>query len=208
MVVAVREATAQSRPPRYLQYLPPIFSESPFMRRFLMIFESVLGPIEDMTDNLAYYFDPHTTPKELLPWLASWVNLVLDESWPIERRRELVRSAVQLYQWRGTRRGLGEYLRVYAGFEPQIKEDYGGMPLGRHTRLGWNTVLGGATHHTFTVTLEVDDPDSVNISHLKTIISAEKPAHSGFRLNVLKKSPPDEASPGLDSNGGPEASGE
>ena len=180
--------TGQSQRSRYLQHLPAIYSDSDFMGRFLMIFESVLGPIEGMISNLPHYFDPHTTPDELLPWLASWVNLVLDDSWPIDRRRELVRSAVQLYQWRGTRRGLREYLKVYAGIEPEITENHGGIPLTGNAKLGWNTVLGTGIHHTFTVTFEVEEPDSVNTSHLKAIIEAEKPAHTAFRLRVIKKS--------------------
>ena len=115
------------------------------------------------------------------------MNLVLDESWPIERRRLLVHSAVQLFRWRGTRRGLREYLRVYSGVEPEIVEGYGGIPLGQNTRLGWNTVLGSSMHHTFTVTLEVEDPTSVNTGHVKAIIEAEKPAHTGYRLRIVKK---------------------
>ncbi|MCI0440553.1 MAG: phage tail protein I [Chloroflexi bacterium] len=189
MVVAPRNTPASLAAQRsaYLKYLPGIYSESDFMGRFLMIFESVMRPIEAMVDNIAYYFDPDTAPEELLPWLASWVNLVLDESWPIERRRRLVKSAVQLFQWRGTRRGLREYLRVYAGVEPKIVEESGGTPLCKEARLGWNTVLGSKTHHSFTVLLEVEDPSSLNIAHLKAIIEAEKPAHAGYRLKVVEK---------------------
>ena len=95
----------------YLKYLPAIYSESDFMGRFLMIFESVLGPLESMIDNMAYYWDPGISPEELLPWLASWLGLDIDSSWPVERRRELVRSADYLFRCRGTRRALREFLR-------------------------------------------------------------------------------------------------
>ena len=137
--------------------------------------------------NISYYFDPDTTPEELLPWLASWVNIVLDESWPVDRRRNLIKSAVQLYQWRGTRRGMTEYLSVYAGVEPEITEEFGGFPLGDNARLGFNTAIGSGTHNVFTVTLELDDPDSINRHHLKTIIESHKPAHTAYRLNIVKK---------------------
>jgi phage tail-like protein len=187
MVGVRRETTSLSQRSSYLKYLPAIYADSDFMGRFLMIFESVLGPIEDMINNIAYYFDPDTTPEELLPWLASWVDMVMDESWPLERRRALVGSAVQLYQWRGTRRGMREYLRVYAGIEPEITEEFGGFPLSSSARLGLNTALGTGTHNVFTVTLEVDEPESLNIHHLKAIIESEKPAHAAYRLRVLKK---------------------
>jgi phage tail-like protein len=187
MVVQLSDRALARRRSSYTKYLPAIYADSDFMGRFLMIFESILGPIESQIDNIAYYFDPRTTPEELLPWLASWVNMVLDESWPLERRRALVRSAVQLYQWRGTRRGMREYLRVYTGVEPVIEENTGGLPLGANTRLGLNTVLGSGTHHTFSVTLEVDDPDSINVSHVKAIIEIEKPAHTAYVLNIVRR---------------------
>jgi hypothetical protein len=80
----------------YLQYLPAPFHADPFMRRFLMIFETVLGPIERTIDNVAYYLDPRVTPAELLPWLASWVGLGLDENWPLATQRQLVLWAASL----------------------------------------------------------------------------------------------------------------
>ena len=190
MVVATREEAAARTPlatrSTYLKFLPAIYSESDFLGRFLMIFESIMGPLEGVVDNLKYYFDPGTTASELLPWLASWVDLVLDESWPLERRRGLVKSAVELYQWRGTRHGLSEYLRVYTGTEPRITEDFGGIPLTGETRLGWDTVLGGGNQYTFTVTLELDDPDSVSESQVRAIIEAEKPAHTSYTLQLAR----------------------
>ena len=190
MVVTTDRAAALSSRSSYLQYLPAIYSQGDFMGRFLMIFESILGPVEGVMDNISNYFDAGTAPKELLPWLASWVNLALDETWPLERRRELVGSAVELFRDRGTRRGLREYLRVYSGVEPRITEDYGGISLAGQARLGLNTVLGAGRPHTFNVTLELDDPDSVNVAQLKAIIEAEKPAHSGYTLEILPKTPP------------------
>ncbi len=190
MVLTTDRVAALSTRSSYLEYLPAIYSQGDFMGRFLMIFESVLGPIEGVLDNISNYFDAGTAPKELLPWLASWVNLALDETWPLERRRELVGSAVELFRDRGTRRGLREYLRVYSGVEPRITEDYGGISLAGQARLGLNTILGAGRPHTFNVTLELDDPDSVNVEQLKAIIEAEKPAHSGYTLEILPKNAP------------------
>ncbi len=175
----------------YLQYLPAIYSEHPFMGRFLMIFESILSPIEEILDNISYYFDPGTAPNDVLPWLASWLDLALDESWPLERRRDLAHAAVGLYRSRGTRQGLLEYLRVYTGGEPHITEDFPGIPLAGQSRLGLNTVLGeGSGPYTFAVTLEVDDPQSLDMSQLRAIIEAEKPAHTAYTLQVVAKAAP------------------
>ena len=186
MVVAEKPEPVVIQPSSYLKYLPGVYAQSEFMGQFLLIFESILGPIEEVIDNLAYYFDPGMTTEELLPWLASWVNLVLDETWPLERRRELVKFSVELFRWRGTRRGLLQYLRVYSGVEPQIIEHYGGVALGPNARLGRTTVIGdGEGPHTFTVKLELEDTTLINLDQLKAIIESEKPAHAGYNLQIV-----------------------
>jgi phage tail-like protein len=182
-----RSLVAPSERSAYLRFLPAIYSENEFMGRFLMLFQSVLDPIEGMVDNAASYFDPATTPEEVLPWLASWVSLVLDESWPLAQRRRLTGAAVELFAWRGTHWGLTEYLRIYTGAEPEISEDFGGIPVGEQSWLGWNTALGDGNPFTFTVTLRVDNPATVNVLHVKDIIEAQKPAHAAYALRLVGK---------------------
>lgn len=182
-----RKTSADSEPSNYLKYLPALFSEDEFLGRFLKIFESILTPIEKVIDLIHLYFDPRMAPEGLLPWLASWVDLVLDEGWPLEKRRQLVRMAVELYQLRGTRRGLSEYLRIYTGVQPTIVEHFGGITLGEQTRLGWNTILGEGEDHCFTVTLELEEPLTVDLEKVIAIIEAEKPAHAAYDLNVLSR---------------------
>ena len=169
----------------YLEYLPALYRDDELMGQFLLIFESILKPIENTVDNLAWYFDPLMIPDPLLPWLASWVDLTLDPTWPVERRRELVQSAAELYRWRGTKRGLADYLRIYTGSVPEISEYTPGMSLDQETRLGINTQLGssGGGHH-FTVTLELDENSALNVNTVKAIIEAQKPAHAAYTLQI------------------------
>ena len=171
----------------YLEYLPALYRDDELMGQFLLIFESILKPIENTIDNAALYFDTMITPEPLLPWLASWVDLALDPTWPLERRRELVKSAAELYRWRGTKRGLAEYLRIYTGSVPEISEYIPGMRLDSETKLGVNTQLGssGEGHH-FTVTLELDEDSDINTSTVKAIIDAQKPAHTAYTLQVRR----------------------
>src|SRR5947209_6717506 len=121
------EALPQSN---YVQYLPAIFSEDPFVGRFLLIFESILGPLDARIGALPALYDPGKTPPDFLPWLAGWLGLVLDENWPLERRRALVREGAELYRWRGTKRGLGRYLELYTGVRPAIADTPQGFTLG------------------------------------------------------------------------------
>jgi phage tail-like protein len=141
----------------YLQYLPAVYEDDALMGRFLMLFESFWAPIERQIDSLPFYFDPSMTPPEFLPWLASWIDLVLDEQWPEARRRQLLRSAVPLYRKRGTQKGLAAYLEIYAGTTPEVVEHRAqNFVLGPAGQLGQGIALGTANvPHTFTVRLRL-----------------------------------------------------
>lgn len=182
-----QETAAVHEPSSYLKYLPAIYSEDEFMGRFLNIFENIITPIEETIRNIHDYFDPKMTPEPLLPWLASWLDLVLDEEWPLDKRRVLIGAAVRLYQLRGTLRGLSEYLRIYTGAEPTIEEHHGGIRLGPASELGWNTILGDGQDHCFTVVLRLDEGAPVDLAKVKAIIQAEKPAHLAYILQVERR---------------------
>lgn len=169
----------------YLEYLPALYRDDEFIGRFLLIFESVMKPLENVIGNLDLYFDPRMTPEPLLPWLASWLDLALDSTWPIKKRRALVESCTELYRWRGTKRGLSDYLRIYTGTVPEISEYVPGMRLDRETKLGIDTKLGSSgTGHHFTVSLDLNEDDDVNADTVRAIIETQKPAHTVYTLQI------------------------
>jgi phage tail-like protein len=187
-------------PSTYLNYLPGIFTRDDFLGRFLRIFESVLGPIETQVGNLEHYLDPDLAPALFLPWLASWLDVTLDDRWPRERQVAPIRAAPNLHRWRGTRRGLIEHLRLYLGVEPEIEETAGGLRLGPSTQLGFRTVLGesGPRHH-FTVTVRVPDPRAIDYTVVAALIDAQKPAHCTYSLSILPVSTASDAIPATPS---------
>ncbi len=133
----------------YLQYLPKVYQEDKtsrsFLERFLSIFETKLSGFEDEITNIARYFNPLSTPKEFLNWLASWIGLLLDENWPDDKKRKLIKHAPELYKKRGTLDGLKDYINIYTGLRPAIIEHY---KLRKWTFLsesvlGCNTILWG-----------------------------------------------------------------
>jgi phage tail-like protein len=187
--LALPEAKPQSRRSWLLDYLPSMYAGDEFLNRFLLIFEDTLVPLMQMADNIHYYFNPLLTSPDLLQWLSTWVNLVLDESWSLEQRRQLIHSATELYSWRGTKRGLSQYIQLYAGIEPEITEYVDGMVLGEETFLGMNTTIAGRERHSFTVTLRLNGLSKTEQEYkeaaIRRIIEAEKPAHTAYRL-ILK----------------------
>jgi phage tail-like protein len=197
-----------------LKYLPAIYQEDELMARFLMLFDSFWTPLERQIDHLPSYFDPWLTPPDFLPWLASWLSLVLDESWPEEKRRQLLRSAADLYRRRGTKQALEEYLVIYTGRKPTIVEHRAyNFRLGPESRLGPGVALGtGNVPYTFSVSLRlppIDLPDEGDASpnseasrpsgadedllkelkrrrqrKIEAIIDAEKPVHTSYTLHI------------------------
>jgi phage tail-like protein len=172
----------------YLQYLPGIFREDVFIGQFLLIFESTMKPVEYIIGNITDYLDPSIAPRPFLEWLASWLNLSLDRTWPEDRCRELVKSAAELYRWRGTKWGLSEYIRIYTGVEPEIYESTPGMILDQNNQLGSGMHLGnneGQCH--FTVVMSVDKDMKIDDTKIRIIIESQKPAYSTYSLQIKPK---------------------
>lgn len=204
-----RVAIAVSATGRYVRHLPALYQADDFMGHFLALFESFWRPIEGQIDNLALYFDPKMTPPDFLPWLASWLNLALDERLSEERQRRLIQSAVSLYRKRGTKQGLQEYLEIYTGVQAQITEHRAkDFRLGPEARLGPGIALGtGNQPHAFTVALRLppiasptgDESERARQElerrrSIEAIIEAEKPAHTVYALRI-EAPPTDEGTP-------------
>jgi phage tail-like protein len=179
---------------RLLQYLPGIFSEgeeSSFIGRYLLIFETILDSVDITISQLPAYFAADTAPEEFLPWLASWLGIVIDEGWPVGRRRAVLANAMELHRWRGTIRGLSEHLLLYTGIKPEIIEGGSGFKLDPKSKLGHQIMLGGGdrSNH-FSVVLHTTEPDTLDRARLRAVIEVHRPAHATYGLFVL--SPEDE----------------
>ncbi|HVI03056.1 MAG TPA: phage tail protein [Enhygromyxa sp.] len=90
-------------------------SEADFLERFLCNFEGVLTPLEDRIANAHMLTDPSTVPTDALDWLGSWIGFVFDPAYPSEHRREALRNAMTLHQWRGSHRGLQMAIDILTG---------------------------------------------------------------------------------------------
>jgi len=165
---------------RYIQHLPSIFhpahfgtngetppqgeTDADFMGRMLLIFEAIWEPLEQRQEHIAMYFSPTTSPSRMLAWIAEWMNLELDPHWPERRRRELLREAMQLYWWRGTRYGLTRMLEVCTGQPVQITED---------------------PDRPFVFRISIRAYTDVSRDFIERLIRAHKPAHVGYVLETI-----------------------
>lgn len=147
----VRAVRAEYPAHDYLRRLPKTFSRddatASFLRRYLSIFEGTLGEFEARSDARRALIDPRSAPPELLPWLAGFVGLVVDERWPVETRRRLIAEAIWLFRFRGTPRGLARFLEIYTGTRVILIEKFrtrgmGGALVGETGQFSSTSVLG------------------------------------------------------------------
>jgi phage tail-like protein len=211
---------------------PPEPGAAPFLGRFLKIFEALLSGREDanplpdgrvivgleaILDRYPDALDPALAPAELsadksrfdsdfLSYLASWLALSLDQNWPLAKRREWVQRIMPLYQRRGTRAALDEYLKMFVGGQARVDEP-NGFVLGKINNLKQSSTLGvdtflGAPAYYFRVRINYGFPEDVaqragiaaepfdikvwRIMRKSTraIVDLEKPAHTYYDLDA------------------------
>lgn len=167
--------------------LPALYADDDFAQRFTAGLDTVLAPVFATLDSLPAYLDPRVAPTDFLAWLASWVGVTDNPRWPVGLRREAVVRAVDLYRWRGTRRGLAEGLRLALGVHTEIVGDGGAA---------WSSTAGADLPPAPTAEILIRvwpgrearvDPDQVH-----EIARAMCPVHTVCRVEVLPGPPIDE----------------
>ena len=86
----------------FLDYLPSAYratgpgTDSDFLRNFLWIFQHITDSLNRTIDRVHRQFSPFSADESFLPWLAQWVGVSLDQDWPVEKKRAMVRAAAEL----------------------------------------------------------------------------------------------------------------
>lgn len=190
---------------RYLDYLPQVYRDVDSMGRLLSLFEQSFDPSVETLRLLWAYLDPRTASEQLLPFLAHWVGWNSDRNWSqlssiqVRRQRQLIYHAMELYQWRGTQRGLQHYLQLYTGLPEDCISIESSTKLGFEigvAELDTTAVIGGDRPYHFAVRLK-PHPPTVSYSdlisqkeHFHTIIHQEKPAVCTFDLFIEESTQP------------------
>ncbi len=195
----------------YLQYLPATFarrdetldpSGALFLERFLSLFEERLTDFEEAYESVSQLLNPEAASLEWLTFVGSWLGIVFDPSWPIERRRQLVLEANELYTRRGTRASISRYVEIYTGHKPALVEGFSVRPantleLGGVTPLGCAALscaeqnatssLAKVHAHRFTIHAVLADRCDIDVAEgaLRSILDSVTPAHTSYELYLL-----------------------
>jgi phage tail-like protein len=168
-------------PRRLIETMPAVYQEDFFAERFTGGLDECLAPIISTLDCLWAYIDPYLTPSDFLDWLASWVAMVLDETWPEDRRRATLAHAVELYLMRGTIAGLAAEVQIFTGGQVEINESGGCV---------WSATPGGEFPGEpvprLAVRVILEKNAKVNEKHVDAIVAAAKPAHVVHAIEIVK----------------------
>lgn len=167
----------------------PIGAQEPSaVVRLLAVIDPMFADFELLLDDLSDYFDPLLAREDFLPWLASWTALVLRADWSAAQKREVLTRIIPLYRKRGTKAGLEEYLKIYAGDGVSILDELDPMQVGVTATVGVNTVVEGLPAHFFRANVAFTTPDPAELSRktasVRAVLDIEKPAHTYYNLSI------------------------
>jgi phage tail-like protein len=159
--------------------LPAIYQENDLGVRFVGALEPLLDPIVALLDSLPAYVDADLAPEDVLSLLARWLGLEVDEAWPIERKRELVRRADELARRHGTKTGLELTLQIAFPQHPLRVEDSGGVSwAGKESKKGKGAAGAGFVVYR-------DAPlDEHELGAVSRLIEQVKPVNVTYKLRV------------------------
>jgi len=180
---------------RYVHLLPQIYREIDFVGRFLSVVEQAFDPDVQILNTLWAYFDPLIAPQAMLPFLAHWVGWHLPNYLNLNQQRYLIRHALEIYRWRGTKRGMRLYLHLATGLPFDNRTSESENPIGiteafsqgfvlGSTIAGENAILGGGKPFHFSVHLRLSDHQLIDESLVRAVIEQEKPAFSTYDLYI------------------------
>jgi len=161
-----------------IEGLPGLYHEDGFTQRWLSAMDDALAPVFLALKSIPAYLDPALTPDDFLDWLAGWVGVLLDENWPIERRRAFVAQAAELYRLRGTASGLAAHVRIFTGGDVEITES-GGVWWSSKSGRGFP---GQPGYHIEVRVSNTDTP--VDPKRLDALVATAKPAHVVHTVSV------------------------
>jgi len=153
--------------------LPMGMLDDSFFVRFVSLFQELSSTLLDGVDNIPNTVDVSVAPAELVRWLGSWIGVDhIDSSLPVPLQRRIVREWGQILSWRGTHRGLVQFLELITGGPAEV-EDSGGI-----------FVAGEAGHRAPHVWMRVQSTGWIREEDFVEVIRDEIPANVTFELFV------------------------
>ncbi len=175
-------------------YLPQVFQQAAldgasWLKGFLFIVQSLHDKVNRRLEHIHELFDPRTADEEFLPWLASWLAIMLNPDWSELERRKMLMAATKLFPVRGTATAIRDFVHIYVGVNVVIEENawpFEGFRIGVNSTVGEDTVILPAMNLAHCFVVRLDKPASQTpddeIIKIHQIIQNQKPAHCSYFL--------------------------
>jgi phage tail-like protein len=194
------------RTPKLAAHLPGIFHQAAEQKfsplwALLLLMEDNFGSIARTIDEIDKYFDIWRAPAgvisdepDFVTWLGTWVELIPQQSWTVQKKRYALSIAAELHKYRGTITGLHNMLALFFEIDVEINEWTWpkGMQIGVHNTIDVDTRIDDQynINHCFTVTWkpkpeEIGPELKQKVADIRTMIDREKPAHTFCFFNVI-----------------------
>ena len=144
-----------------------------FLFRYLMPPAAALAEWQAVSSERHRLLDARIAPEQALPWLASFLGLVVDPCWSVAVQRRMVLEAATLFRTRGTLASLKRMVEILSGAEVVIIEHFrlrGGGVVGNPQAIASQAVLGvgyrvgGAIGDPLRQALASDEPAASQVS--------------------------------------------
>lgn len=156
--------------------LPMGMLDDDFFIRFVSLFQDLATTLLDGVDNIPNVVDVTVAPAPLVRWLGSWIGVGnIDSSIPVDLQRRIVRESSQILAWRGTHRGLVQFLELISQGPAEV-DDSGGI-----------FVAGEGGHRAPHVRMRVESTGWVREDEFVKLVIDELPANVTFELFVRDK---------------------
>ncbi|MBP0018060.1 MAG: phage tail protein [Cyanobacteria bacterium SBLK] len=177
----------------YMNFLPSIYREIDLVSRLLKIFEEAFEPDFNIASTLWAYFNPRTASEDMLPFISYWVGWELTPIVSLKKQRAIIANAIEIYRWRGTRRGLRFYLHLFTDLPldehlPEEEKHISIQELGGRgfivgeAEMGQDTIMGGGQPFHFIVRLRHQGELPIEEAIIRKLIDQEKPAFCTYEL--------------------------
>ena len=135
-------------------------------------FDGLLAPAILALDTVVDYLDPLLTPEDMLPWLAQWHGMQLDETAVHTLQREDLSLARTVNPVRGTLRSIELVIEEMFGVPAEVTES--GVTA-------WSSDPGGALpgdpEPSVTVVIRPPAGVEVDLGRLDALLESVTPAH-------------------------------
>ncbi|GLY69055.1 phage tail protein [Amycolatopsis taiwanensis] len=155
-----------------------------FLPRFTRGLDQVLAPILSTMDCFDSYLDPMLAPDDFVDWLAGWVAVEVDQTWPASRRRSAVAQALARHRLRGTAAGLVSHVELMTGYRVELAES-GGAAYARRP----GGPLPGSPTPLLVIRVRTANPDQVDRRRLERAVAEVCPAHLPYRIELVPPIP-------------------